>query len=507
MSEPVPPTVDDPEKPRSPLAMILRPIVLIPLTLIVLAAAIPIVYRSTKFTDIPPIDEIVDRQIDGRFTVDDDKNAFTFYSSAASMLPPIAKEVDPSEGTTAIQAGLGWESISPGVRDHLERSEGALAEWKLGTEKDEAVYIEVATASYDVLIPVTQELRAMGRLAVLQVLKELDAGNPDEAWKWLRALYRSSRHSGKHGFLIERLVGVALHRMAVDAIAVWAADQNVSTEDLQKALSEIEEIHKLTAKNSHTLKSEYITSSNTINRPDARRYLSNQSGAVPDHLVGGYLFLNGEPQLSRVLMRHVFANYISQCDLPPYEREMAGTPLDLFKPTGKESPPLMPPAKLSAAVMDSVLARALLPAVARCVLACDQEVSRKTALELGLKMEMFRRKHGRYPESLEALVPEFISEVPRDRFGSGPSEKMLLIRREPEAVEETPDTEDASGFVDPDEEPPFPGGLIIYSRGRKGPGDDGGLIEGNIDIGIRIPLPRPRSSKPRSSKPKNGDSP
>ena len=152
--------------------------------------------------------------------------------------------------------------------------------------------------------------------------------------------------------------------------------------------------------------------------------------------------------------------------------------------------------------MNSVLAREMVPAVMHCVLALDQEVARQTALELGLKMEMFRRKHGRYPESLDALVPEFISEVPRDWLSSSPSDRMLLIRREPDFVEENSETENKTGFDDSDADPPFPGGLIIYSRGQREPADDGGLIEGSVDIGIRIPLPQLRSSKP-----KNGDSP
>jgi hypothetical protein len=346
MSEPAPPTVEDPDKPRSPLAFFFRPIVIIPLTILAVIVAIPIVYRSTRFSGILPIDEIVDREVEGRFFVEDDENAFTFYKSAVSMLPPSTGKVLVNEGVEAVRTGRGWAEISPEVRQYLEESQDALAEWKRGTELDEAVYIQVATADFTALIPVTQPLRAFARLAVLQALRDLDEGRPDEAWQWLRAVLRSSRHTGKHGFLIERLVGVALHRMAASSIAAWATHEDVSLADLQSALAEVREIQKLTAPNSDSLKAEYMTSTNTISRAHILREVVNYARQIPDGLEGGYLFVNGEPQLSRVLMRHVFANYLSQCDLPPFERQLAGSGLGLYLPTGKESPPLMEPGKL-----------------------------------------------------------------------------------------------------------------------------------------------------------------
>jgi hypothetical protein len=99
-------------------------------------------------------------------------------------------------------------------------------------------------------------------------------------------------------------------------------------------------------------------------------------------------------------------------------------------------------------------------------------------------VEMFRRKHGRYPETLEALVPEFISEVPRDWMGASPAEKMLLVRSQPEPIEPL-----EGGSVETAlDEQPSAGGLIIYSRGRT-PGDGGGTVDDSSDVGIRIPIP------------------
>lgn len=457
--------------------ILFRPLVLIPVTLVLLAVLAPLIYRSTRFTGIPDLKEIVTKD-EVRAQVDDQENAFSFYKSAVTMLP--ATKLDVSVGTLAVTEGRSWDVVPQAVREYLPTTNEAMAEWRLGTECDQGVYVDVASADFTALIPVTQEMRQFGRLAVLRALKSLDEGDTEEAWKWLRAMMRSSRHTGQHGFIIERLVGVALHRMAAETMALWATHENVTEADLQKALQELREIDKLTASNSTSLKTEYISGTNSISRPETLNGLVNYDRGIPDGVAGAYLFVNGEPQLSRILYRHVFANYLSQCDLPRYERAHTGSHLDLYTPTGKESPQLMDPTDLEAGVMRSILARSLIPAVSNCVTAFDQERARQQALELALQVEIYRRRNGEYPAKLTDLVPEFISEVPRDVMGTDPSERMMMLKRDFRSQAE------AEGKPLAEQELPAEG-LIIYSRGRKG-GDDRGAIEEGHDVGVRIPI-------------------
>ena len=177
-----------------------------------------------------------------------------------------------------------------------------------------------------------------------------------------------------------------------------------------------------------------------------------------------------------MLNRRWYANLLSQCDLPRWERSLASSRTGLFQPTGAERPELIDPAVLSDLSQRSPLANLLFPSVSFCEYG-DSEQVRQTALELCLAAELFRRRHGRHPESLDALVPDFIDEIPRDVYGSGPTDRMLMISREAEPLDEA------------SEETPPPPGLIIYSRGLDG-SDDAGNIEGLMDVGLRIPLPQ-----------------
>lgn len=484
------PDQNDPSaESRSPLAFLCRPVVMIPVVIITLLIATPIVYRSTKFSGIPPIEEVVDRK-ERELELEDSQNAFSFYRSASAMLPPMPQNstVDTSVGLEILKFQRGWESVPDDVRDYLKKSEPALAEWRLGTELDDGVYIDVSTANCLTMLPITQDLREFSRLAILQTVRCLDEGKPDEAWQWLRASLRSSRHSGKHGFLIERLVGMALHKITTQAIAVWATHESVSLADVEHALKEVREIYKLTAPVSSTIKIEYSTSLNTIF--GGRKVLDELiEYRAPEQLVGGYLFVNAEPELSLTLMRHVFANVLSQCDLPPWERDEAGSLLGLYRPTGKESPPLMDPDRLTEAVLDSVIARELVPAVSQCVRAIDEERTRQHALEICLLMEIYRRKKGEYPTSMSLLVPDLLPEIPRDWSTTSGTSRMLEVQ---------------IGFeLTPDEHPeltdlPLPGvareGRVIYGRGRNGT-DDGGRLDTTDDVGIWIPVTPTRESE------------
>ena len=120
----------------------------------------------------------------------------------------------------------------------------------------------------------------------------------------------------------------------------------------------------------------------------------------------------------------------------------------------------------------------LLPSSIHALNALDREQARQSAYELCLTVEIFRRVHGEYPETLEALVPEILDRVPPDLFGSGPAERMLMIRRDVQVPEEP--TEEEAALPRP--------GLIIYSRGVNGTDDGGDIARQTEDIGIRIPI-------------------
>lgn len=331
----------------------------IPIAVLGVIIAAPFIYRSMQFRGIPPIDAIVDPEIDGRVVLLASENAFTFFQHAAAMLPAVSGSANYPAAVATIDRGEHWSAVPTDIRDHLKKCQLALEEWKIGTELDDGNYLDVAALDYSALLPAIQDLRRFSRLAVIQMLRCNDEGKTDQAWTWLRATLRSSRHAGKHGVAIERLAGSSIHSGAAKAIVHWASQDEVLSEQLRKALEDVREINRLTPAMSATMKPEAILAMNSLRDSQQCSELLPSSRRVHSQLMPAYLFVKGDPELSRELVAHAFSNYLSQCDLRPSDRTPTIARFGLYRPTGKEVPSLMEPSRLSDAVMNSLLARRL----------------------------------------------------------------------------------------------------------------------------------------------------
>jgi hypothetical protein len=471
-------TVEIPDRSRPWFMILLRPAVTIPITLLLIILACLATYRSARFRGIPPIDEVVDRETEGRIDVSDEENAFTYYGQAWERLPETLDDKAAGIAVAALEAGSTWSDVSPAAKTALASCEALLDDWKRGTECKRGIRLQSADAKWYEMIDV-QESRAISRLVVLKSAKLLHEGNADVAWDWLRALFRFSRHLGNPGPWVDRSVGASFHAIGSKSLVRWAADDDVTASQIETALRELRTINQSTARNSVVLRHEYLTGTRLVSEPESLEEFYLSADIVPKQVESVsdiYLFLNGEPQLAELLLRHVYANCLSQCDLPRRDRVFAPTRYSLFKPVGAASRSLMDVHALDNALTRSRLAQWLGPNIHNLLDMTDREQAQHTALKLCLTVEIFRRERGKYPEKLDDLVPEFLEEIPRDLYGTALSERMLMIRREAEASET--DSEKKDFYSGP--------GLVIYSRGKNGI-DDGGELR-RADIGLKIPI-------------------
>ena len=153
------------------------------------------------------------------------------------------------------------------------------------------------------------------------------------AWSWYRAMLRFSRHVGRHGGLIERLVGAAVHEQAAHRILHWAADPRVDAKQLRQALDDTLAADALTPPLSDALKYEYLMYLRDL------RELRVMVKDVPfpggkDGLLEGMtsrmgirdparrvlLRASNDTERSRRAMRLLFANWLAQVDRPAAQR-------------------------------------------------------------------------------------------------------------------------------------------------------------------------------------------
>lgn len=184
-------------KPRSRFAFLLRPWCLIPVTILTILVAAVLGYRSSRLVGIPPIAEVVDRETEGRFPIEPEQNAFTYYEQALNQMPVLPEKLDPGILCQVLR-DKGWEQAASRAVKCLGKCQVSLDLWKRGTTFDHGVRIQPADRNaYDDVSPLMYS--NFIRLVILQSTRCLQEGNPEEASSWLRALFRFSRHLGNPG--------------------------------------------------------------------------------------------------------------------------------------------------------------------------------------------------------------------------------------------------------------------------------------------------------------------
>jgi hypothetical protein len=394
------------------------------LVLAILAALWAI--RADALRGLPDVGHPFDVAKYGTIDVPDDRNAFVDYAIAAQLLKRGAIPGTPNGPELVIQGG--WAQQTPEVAAWLESNRPALMAWRRGTERPEAILVQPETFQIATRLAVVQDLREFGRLAEVEARRLESEGKMGEAWGWYRALLRSSRHVGRHGCLVERLVGIALHDAASRRIMPWAADPRVDRALLARALGDVIAADALTPPPSDALKAEYFILMNTFDNPNnLPSRLLGPPGPGPaaswgaagtwlrDHYVDTASYTRQEPERSRRVIRLVWANWLAYCDLPRSKQPPRSTELYLYQIT-PDAPPAaraLTPEALARWLDKTDYAKALVPAIELVEERLAGERSRQTTLVLYLAEQLYRRDHGgQAPPDTSALVGPYLKTLP-----------------------------------------------------------------------------------------------
>ena len=423
----------------------LHPKVALPLTLFGLLLIAPFLFRGYRISRVPEIGDPFDVQAFGTVEIAASDNAITQYALAARLFHE-RTTFNADEDEKILEHG--WSHASADVRKWLDDNQPALAEWRKGTERTQAVVIQPKDFRFDSLLEVIQEAREFTRLAMLQAERCAHDGDLEAAWGWLLAAVRASRHVEQNGCLMQRLIGMAAFYHAGEGIKRWAAQPAVTAELLRKALADFREADQMTPANSVAMKVEYLVLTNTLKDAKTLQDVLGDDITCPIELRSPMLFVMGEPELSLNAFQHVFANLLSEIDKPKRDRApMAGGVFNLYDlPPGAAR--CLPARELDKIVESAVLARLTLPAFQQADDAMQREAARRAAVPLMLACQIHLRLHGEWPAKVEDLVPDILPELPADPLGKA-GELMRLKR----------DGDD----------------LVIYSVGVNGL-DDGGNI-------------------------------
>lgn len=299
-------------------------------------------------------------------------------------------------------------------------------------------------------LPHTQNTRDVARLLNVDVLARSLDGEPDGAIESCRALLNSGRSIGDEPLTISMLVRFALDGLAIEAIerALAMGEPSDASLGLLQDLLAVEDAvpHLLIGcRGERAMFAAMMERLASGELPiDALSGGPGKNRQGPMSLQGAWMFRENESIGLEIFQKAIAAA------AGPVEGRIAK--FDFFEKELKQVPPwrggmvrLMMPTISSEAVAESRVKSLL-----RCAMAA-------------VAAERFRRAHGMWPASLEALVPVFLPSLPIDPFGGGP---ILMARRDD--------------------------GLTIYARGLDNE-DDGGRVlrrygpsDKHFDLGIRL---------------------
>ena len=391
---------------------------------------------ATQLWGLPDVGDPFDVDAFDTVGVPDDRNAFLYYGDAAPMISAVRRKIQANYTVEALNDFTGsWSDANPAWRDFLAQSGEALAIWRAGSEKPDARYDHPEGLSLRTLLPVTQELRMLARLAVLEGSRLEAEGDMAGAWGWYRAALRSSRHSGRHGFQIERLVGAAMHDVASQALTRWASDPRVDVPLLRRALDEVIALDAMTVPYSESLKEEYLVFVRSIDDPNLIEDLLVSrnpddpadwcqdlpvSDAAKKPIQAARVMLSSDKERSLRVARLMIANWLAQVDKPPARRSKLVRINPGVYGADPDAPPAsraLPPEDLSKWLDSSMLASRHFRFLDKYAGSIDRERARQARLVVHLASELYRREHGEPPPSPRSLVGPYLNALP-EGFGT-----------------------------------------------------------------------------------------
>ncbi|MFI5456812.1 MAG: hypothetical protein ACHRXM_15300 [Isosphaerales bacterium] len=383
--------------------------------------------------------------------ISDEDNAYVAYAAA---------HIKSQDAPTAFWDGLWkgkdgaltWSKAEPGVLDFLKKNRAALEIWRAGSERPDSFYHQRSQQAFDITLPLMQEVALHSGMAALEGSRLEEKGEIEEAWRWYRAMLRSSRLIGRHGVLVERRYGAKMHELAARRILHWAADPRVDTKHLHQALKDTLAADALTSPDSEAVKLEYLMclrdldellfSVREIAMPRGRAGWLNQvvPWSVGREIHRFRLRAANDVERSRRALRLVFANWLAQVNRPAAER----APIAILKPTLiYAADPTAPPA--ARAVKPELLDRAIdHTSLARIMLRSEdagnaadrfwwweregflaRERRRRSAIIVKLAAELYRREHGQLPPTAGALLGPYLEVLPEGVKSDDPIPSQL----------------------------------------------------------------------------------
>jgi hypothetical protein len=297
-------------------------------------------------------------------------------------------------------------------------------------------------------------IREAARVLMLRSMWHLGESRTDEAWRDVSAIFRLAHLISQQGILTDELVGIAIQGMAGESFLPLIGNESLSVNQARNFQKELEAQPDFAYMVDSFEKSERVWLLSVL--------VLSSEGGIGDFLSG---LGKGRDLICKplnfisvdwnVVLSHVNKSYddiAAASRNPDWNRRQSGFEQledELSGFQDRSASPLAWAAALFSERKRSELFAGMVASELICPFTAakhgeDRANTELTLIRLTAALALYRAEHGEYPESLDALVPEVLLELPVDLY----HEKPFIYQR------------DGAGY-------------LLYSTGPNGQ-DDGG---------------------------------
>jgi hypothetical protein len=279
-------------------------------------------WRAASLSGLPDAPEPFDLAKYGRVEVPDADNAMVAYRAVFARFGDLdARNYKVTDAKAWYETD--WSVADPEVRRWAEDHRTALEAWLPANDRPDALLVQPEELRMVTPQEPLQWLRPYVRLALLKGSRLEQSGDLAGAWRMYRAALRASRHAGRHGGTIQRLIAGGFLSQSRPRIESWIDRPGLTAELLRRAIGDVEACRVMTSPASEMVRAEYFSARAAVNDTENWFKLSD-SGPYSNvnwynqFAVGrwAHRFLRREPERSARVLRLIAAGYLAQCDRP-----------------------------------------------------------------------------------------------------------------------------------------------------------------------------------------------
>ena len=428
----------DADRPRRSLRVwLFHPRVVSSFLVALLLAGAPIAYRGWRISQVPDIELPYDTQPILDLVVPDEDNAWIEFRKAAAVVVPMDDLLREVFSRSVID---DREPIPPAIFDWAAKNQAALEFWKQATAKSDAQYVTAKEFDpywyHGPAIVLHNEMyeaiRTIHDAAAVETIRLINQGQVEEAWDLCRMQFQATNLDRKHGGYGQGFMTMGTSNRARECVMRWMQSEQVSEVQLNRTLEELR--NELRPRpwlvDAIRIRGIALNRLEEAVKASPRDFISKHSRRFA-RLV---LFLNGEPVVGKRVQKLEVANFLQGCDLPPRDRPPFSRWPHVFDVSVEAGQKCVTAQELGEWGFASVIEPHSLVRYAWYELDLwDREQLGHEMLITAVAAEIFKRRNGEYPETLDQLVPEFLAEIPDNTFQTVPT--PIVYRRDSAGAE------------------------------------------------------------------------